>query len=117
MEKHNINYWVYPGLSYNIYDANSAMKAVSQVFDISEKEIKSRSRKRNIADARFIYCYITKKKLHYTLNAIGSTINRDHSSVIHAIKMATILGDQNVRIKNRISILESNVVIGKLKIK
>ena len=41
MEKHNINYWVYPGLSYNIYDANSAMKAVSQVFNISEEEIKS----------------------------------------------------------------------------
>jgi len=117
MEKHNIDYRIYPGLSYNIYDTRSAMKAVSEMFNVSTEEIKSKSRKRNIADARFIYCYITKKKLHYTLDVIGKTINRDHSSIVHSIKMVKILEDQDIKIKNRISILESNVVIGKLKIK
>ena len=40
MTNRNIHYWIYPGLSYKIYDANSAMKAVEELFDVKRQERK-----------------------------------------------------------------------------
>jgi chromosomal replication initiator protein len=109
MEKNKIDYRIYPGLTYNIYDTKSAMKAVTQIFNVTAEELMSKSRKRHIAEARFAYCYITRKKLYYTLDVIGKTVNRDHATVIHGVKMAKILGEQNKVIKDKITILEANI--------
>ena len=48
MKEHNIDYRIYPGLTYNIYDKRSAMKAVSQIFNVTAEELMSKSRKRYI---------------------------------------------------------------------
>lgn len=109
MKEHNIDYRIYPGLTYNIYDKRSAMKAVSQIFNVTAEELMSKSRKRYITEARFAYCYITRKKLYYTLDVIGKSINRHHATVIHNVNMAKILGEQNSTIKNKIDILNANI--------
>jgi chromosomal replication initiator protein len=115
MKEHKINYWIYPGLTYNIYDTKTAMKAVTQIFNVTSKELKSKSRKRYITEARFAYCYITRKKLYYTLDIIGKSINRHHATVIHNVNMAKILGEQNTIIKHKIDILNANINKSKIE--
>jgi len=58
-------------------------------FRISAEELRSRSRKRSIAFPRQVAMYLTRKFTDWSLADIGSLYNRDHSTVLHAIKSIT----------------------------
>ncbi len=58
-------------------------------FDISVNDLCSRSRKRAISYPRQIAMYLTRKYTDESLADIGSHYNRDHSTVLHAIKVIT----------------------------
>jgi hypothetical protein len=51
-------------------------------------KINVRSRRRELVEARHIYCLILKKHSRYTLDAIGKEIDRDHTSVLHSLRRA-----------------------------
>ena len=56
-------------------------------FNVSEEEILGNCRKKEIVLARQVVMYFCKKLLNMSLCEIGERIgNRDHSTVIHAIK-------------------------------
>ena len=58
---------------------------VSQHLGFSTDELASKTRKREVADARHIFCYLASKAYgRFTLKQIGAKINRDHASVLHA---------------------------------
>ena len=51
-------------------------------------KINVRSRRRELVEARHIYCLILKKHSKYTLYEIGKEIDRDHTSVLHSLRRA-----------------------------
>ena len=58
-------------------------------FKVSVDEMTSRSRKRAITFPRQVAMYLTRKYTEESLADIGSLYNRDHSTVLHAIKVIT----------------------------
>lgn len=56
------------------------MIIVSNEYNITLSEIKSKSRKQHVVDARQMYCYLAKKYM-LSNRVIGRSINRDPSTV------------------------------------
>lgn len=61
---------------------------VSKMTGISIEELKSKSRKREVVDARFVYYRRAKEKTRHSLIEIGKLVHRDHTTVLHGIKEA-----------------------------
>jgi chromosomal replication initiation ATPase DnaA len=55
-------------------------------FDIPVNQLKSKSRKQEIAYARFIFMFISTNIYNYSHTSTSKAVNRDHSTVCHAIK-------------------------------
>jgi chromosomal replication initiator protein DnaA len=62
---------------------------IGRQFRVSTEELRSRSRKRSIAFPRQVGMYLTRKFTNRSLTDIGNIYNRDHSTVLHAIKAIT----------------------------
>ena len=58
---------------------------VSAFYNISADELFTRSRKREINDARQLVMYMTKKYTSLPLTAIGARLSRSHATVLHAV--------------------------------
>ena len=68
------------------------MDTVAQHFEISLKEMKSKSRQRIFIDARSLAIYFIKEQsLGLTLSEIGRLFNIDHCTVVHAYKKSKTL--------------------------
>jgi chromosomal replication initiator protein len=97
-----ISPYSFPGLKLTIGDKRKILKdtttnrvrlskedvldIISNESGVGVHEIVSRSRKKEIVNARFIFCSIMKDHYDYSLVYIGELIGgRDHTSVIHAI--------------------------------
>ncbi|RMG27829.1 MAG: chromosomal replication initiator protein DnaA [Bacteroidetes bacterium] len=94
---------------------NSIQQIVGEHFDIEVEQLKAKTRKRDIVQARQIAMYFAKEMTRLSLKSIGSHFGgRDHSTVIHALQTVNDLiatdkyFKQNVQeIRKRIS-LEAN---------
>ena len=91
------------------------MHYVSEGFDLTEEQICSRLRRREIVVARNTLFYLVRKHTHLTLQEIGSRVNKRHSTVIkgisaveHEISSASPSGRQISRV---ISLIERNTGI------
>ncbi len=63
------------------------MKSVARYFSISVEDLKSKSRKKEVVNARQVAMYLAKEHTQYSLKAIGYHFGgRDHATVIHAIR-------------------------------
>jgi len=67
---------------------NKVLKDFSEYYNISVKEVKSKDRKHEIVMIRMLFCYCIKEiyKAKFSLREIGNTIDRNHATVIYAIK-------------------------------
>ena len=61
-------------------------KGVANLYGLDPDSIFSKSRKREISDARQMVMYMAKKHAHMPLTAIGMRLARNHSTVIYACK-------------------------------
>ncbi|MBD3362930.1 chromosomal replication initiator protein DnaA [Candidatus Dojkabacteria bacterium] len=62
------------------------IRHVSKEFQVTAKDILSRSRKADIAFARQVVMYILRKDLGYKLEDVAKNLNRkDHTTVMHAV--------------------------------
>lgn len=68
-------------------DAGTIRDIISSQYRISVEELASRSRKRAISFPRQIAMYLTRKYTDESLANIGSLYNRDHSTVLYAVKV------------------------------
>lgn len=60
--------------------------AIWKIMGVTASQIKSRSRRREVVNARHIYCYVLKTETNMTLKAIGETLNgRDHTTVLNSV--------------------------------
>ena len=81
---------------------------VSNYFNIALSEMLSQRRSRPLARPRQIAMYLAKKLTTRSLPEIGRRFaNRDHTTVIHAVKTITRLSEQDDEMKKNISQIKS----------
>jgi chromosomal replication initiator protein len=81
---------------------------VSNYFNIALSEMLSQRRSRPLARPRQIAMYLAKKMTTRSLPEIGRRFaNRDHTTVIHAVKTITRLSEQDDEMKRNINQIKS----------
>ena len=67
------------------------MEILQEIKHLVEKELQlnldNKTRKREYVFARAVYYRLCSEFTKHSLNAIGETINKDHSTVIHGLKI------------------------------
>lgn len=66
---------------------DAIIRLVAVEFGVPKSELSSICRKRNLADARKVYSVLAKQYL-YSFKDIGRAINKDHSTIIAAVRVA-----------------------------
>lgn len=88
------------------------IKVVSDYFSMPVELLNSKTRKREIVQARQIAMYFSKGLTKSSLAAIGSQIGqKDHATVLHACKTVNNLMDTDKRFRNYISEIEKKLKI------
>ena len=78
-------------------------------FRVSIDDLCSRSRKRTIAFPRQMAMYLTRKFTNQSLADIGNIYNRDHSTVLHAIKTITREMSQQASVRQQVEMLSAKL--------
>ena len=81
------------------YQINKFINEFCENFEISKIKLKSQSRKRDLVDRRMLLCYILRRKFDVNYKEIGSFVNRHHASIIHYIKLAETLINNNAEFR------------------
>jgi len=74
-------------------------------FKVSVEELTSRSRKRSVTFPRQVAMFLTRKYTGESLADIGSHYNRDHSTVMHSIKVITRDMSRKTSIREQVEML------------
>lgn len=85
------------------------LEFISRQFDVTAKDLKSRSRKRVITFPRQIAMYLCRKHTDCSLADIGREFNRDHSTVLHAIKVVTGKTHKNTSVDEQVRLLSTKL--------
>ncbi len=78
-------------------------------FSVSEKDLRSRSRKKRVTFPRQMAMYIARKYTDESLSDIGSCFNRDHATVFHSIKAISSLLLHDTSIQGQLKMLEKKL--------
>tara|TARA_B100000963_G_scaffold79612_1_gene67778 strand:+ start:12000 stop:13391 length:1392 start_codon:yes stop_codon:yes gene_type:complete len=91
-----------------VITVDKIQNAVSNYFNIPLSEMLSQRRSRPLARPRQIAMYLSKKMTTRSLPEIGRRFaNRDHTTVIHAVKTITRLSEQDDEMKRNIGQIKS----------
>ena len=91
-----------------VITVDKIQNVVSNYFNISLSEMLSQRRSRPLARPRQMAMYLAKKMTSRSLPEIGRRFaNRDHTTVIHAVKTITRLSEQDDEMKKNISQIKS----------
>ena len=91
-----------------IITVDKIQNTVSNFFNIPLNEMLSQRRSRPLARPRQIAMYLAKKMTTRSLPEIGRRFaNRDHTTVIHAVKTITRLSEQDDEMKKNINQIKS----------
>ncbi len=65
-------------------------------------DVNQNTRLREVVEARAMYCYLIKYlQPNITLQFIGNSVNRNHSSIMHLLKIYPIIEKQNQELRNK----------------
>jgi len=91
-----------------VITVDKIQNVVSNYFNIPVNEMLSQRRSRPLARPRQIAMYLAKKMTTRSLPEIGRRFaNRDHTTVIHAVKTITRLSEQDDEMKKNINQIKS----------
>lgn len=83
---------------------------VCDYYKLSVTEIQTKSRKRDVVQARQIAMYLARKYTKSSLTVIGEQIgNRDHATVLHAVKTVMDLCETDREIRESVSTIEKEL--------
>ena len=87
------------------------LKVVSNYYQVDENCIKSKSRKREIVQARQVTMYFAKHLTRFSLKGIGAQLgNKDHATVVHSCRAVANLLETDRRFKLQVGELEAKIV-------
>lgn len=84
-------------------------REVLRSFSISSKDTRGKSRKKEILFARYAGMYIARYHLEMSLERIGNYFNRDHTTVMNALKKTNNLLETVNVFKNNLYMAWYNV--------
>ena len=82
---------------------------IAKQFKISSEELQSKCRKRNVAFPRQVAMYLARKLTDQGLTDIGRAFNRDHSTVVHSVRVITDSINRSGSVKGQIDLLASKI--------
>lgn len=81
------------------------------ILQETNTDINIRTRKKNTIEIRSLYCTILKElKPNRTLQSIGDTLELNHASIIHALKMYEVYSKDNPDLKKIKEIIMSHFI-------
>ena len=83
---------------------------ISREYNVSYQDLQSRSRKKIITFPRQVAMYLGRKHTEESLSDIGKTFNRNHATVLHAVKVVSELCRRDTSVSRQMDILERKVV-------
>jgi len=87
------------------------IKTVSGYFHVDENCIRSKSRKREIVQARQVAMYFAKQLTKISLKGIGAQLgSKDHATVLHSCRTVSNLLETDRRFKMQVDELESKLI-------
>jgi chromosomal replication initiator protein len=92
-----------------ILTAAMICELVSGQFNVSVEDLQSKSRKKAITTPRQIAMYLSRKYTEESLVDIGKTFNRDHSTVLHSIKVVSNKLVRDSSVNAQLEILSNKV--------
>lgn len=93
------------GISKNLTTALIG-EMISREFNVSYKDLQSRSRKKVISFPRQVAMYLGRKHTEETLGCIGKTFNRKHATVLHSVKVVSELCRKDTSVRRQVEILD-----------
>lgn len=90
-------------------NAQLISELVGSQFKISIQDMQSKSRKKKISFPRQVAMYLSRKHTDETLADIGRVFNRDHSTVMHSIKVISGLNRRDNSVSAQIDLLSDKV--------
>jgi chromosomal replication initiator protein len=86
-------------------------KVVCDYFDLPVEVLHTKTRKREIVQARQIAMYFSKSMTKHSLASIGSQIgDKDHATVLHACRTVNNLMETDKKFKNYINDIEKKLI-------
>ncbi len=86
---------------------------LARQFKVSVQELTSRSRKRKVSFPRQVSMYLARKLTDQPLAEIGRAFNRDHSTVVHAIRVITEAVSRDAAVRGQVEHLEKRLREGR----
>ena len=97
------------------YSVDFIVKTVCAFFGIKESVLNSKSRAKDIASARQLSMYFSKKFTDLPYKTIGTQIGgRDHSTVLHACKAVTKSIETDEKFAQTVAELEAKIKTGQI---
>jgi chromosomal replication initiator protein len=82
---------------------------VAKQFKITIKDLQSKSRRKAVTFPRQVAMYLGRKHTEQALGDIGSAFNRDHSTVVHSIRVITEAMIRNGSVRGQVEHLSSKL--------
>ncbi len=82
---------------------------ISKQYNVNSGELQSRSRKKLLTFPRQVAMYLCRKHTENSLADIGKEFNRDHSTVVHSIKVVTGLKNRNISVGEQVDLLSKKL--------
>lgn len=67
--------------------AEKIMSVVSARYGTTKDELRGKSKKREIVEARHVCAYLIRELTGYSLNQIGALLNRDHTTIMNSCEV------------------------------
>lgn len=78
---------------------------IARQFKVSVQDMRSKSRKKTIAFPRQVSMYLARKYTEQGLAEIGKAFNRDHSTVLHSVRVISDAISRNGSIRGQVKLL------------
>ncbi len=101
-------------LKYHVADENSISlddikKIICKYYKVESSELSSRSRKKIHTFPRYMYVYMSRNHSQATLEEIGKSINRNHSTVIYSSEVIEKKIKMDKKVKNQADFLSLKI--------
>ena len=86
------------------------LEAIESILGMNAEQIQGKVRSREYAEARTVYCHLARTLLKWSLKEIGASINRDHTTVIHALKNYQDFCNYDIQFKAKAMYIKEEVM-------
>lgn len=104
------NFIVSPAIRNNDITIDMIIRKTAEYFNVTDYDIKGKSRNKNIMLARHISIYLASKLTSYSLSEIGKSMNgKDHTTIMHSVDKIKSLLSTDESINTAVTAIESDL--------